>query len=420
MASSFTNIQPLLREKYNDHKELMFDSEEVSPVLACFEASSDDDGEGRGFIFPITSNGQRVASGTFATSQTKARAGASGSQATQNRWVIPAAEISAFAEWDRRELNAVKDSGPEKAFDVVDKRYRDAVADVRHQLSIAAVNAGWGLVGQGSAVTSTTITLPADIVNRLDVGDTLVASATESGGVLLATAGTTTVTAINYDTGVVTVDTDTTTGGTPATATSFWFRSGNRDNNASPSRLLPTGIRGWLDTAVLYGVTRSGNPRLTGHSVSASGLDTASGLKRLASRLYKAGCPAPDLAFLSVEDHEILSMDKDVQKNVAVEIGPYNIGFTSLGVYGPNGKLVKCVADANLPQGTAYMGPFNNKEYRPQIKYSKEIIAIDNFDGNDMLRLDGSATYEMRLFANIAMCLPAVGYYGKVTSLPSS
>lgn len=417
---SLSNILPLLREKYNDHKEVIFDCEDVSPVLAVFEANSDDDGEGRGFIFPITSGMQRVASGTFATSQTKARAGASGAAATHNRWVIPAAELSGFAHWTRQELNGVKDAGPEKQFDVIDKRYKDAMADIRHQLAICAVNAGWGLVGQGSAVTSTTITLPADVVNRLDVGDTLVPSATESGGVLLASAGSTTVTAINYDTGVVTVDTDTTTGGTPATATSFWFRSGNRDNAASPARLLPVGLRGWLDTAVLYGITRSGNPRLTGHSVSGSGLDTAAALKRLASRLFKAGCPQADTCFMSVEDHEILSMDKDVQKNVDINLGPYEIGFKAIGLYGPNGKFINCLADANLPQGTAYMGPFNNKEYRPQLKYSKDVIAIDNFDGNDMLRLDTAATYEMRLFSNVAMCIPAVGYYGKVTSLPSS
>jgi hypothetical protein len=418
--SSFSNIQALLREKYNDHKEIIFDSEDVSPVLACFEANSDDDGEGRGFIFPITSNGQRVASGTFATSQTKARALTSGSQATHNRWVITPAEISGFAEWDRRELNAVKDAGPEKAFDVIDKRYKDAMNDIRHQLSICAVEAGWGKIGQGTAVSSTTITLPASIVNRVDVGDTLVPSATESGGVLLATAGSTVVTAINYDTGVVTVDTDTTTGGTPATATSFWFRTGNRDNAATPARLLPVGLGGWLDTAVLFGVTRSGNPRLTGHSVSASGLDTATGLKRLATRLFKAGCPAPDTCFLSAEDHEILSLDKDVQKNVDIALGPYEIGFKAVGLYGPNGKFINCVADANLIQGTAFMGPFNTKEWRPQLKYSKEVIAIDNFDGNDMLRLDASAAYEMRLFSNVAMAIPAVGYYGKATSLPSS
>lgn len=417
---SLTNIQALLREKYGDHVDVTLDSKDISPVLACFEAKSDSDGEGRGFIFPITSNGQRVASGTFATSQTKARGATSGAAATHNRWVIPAAEISGFAEWTRQELNAVKDAGPEKGFDVIDKRYQDAIKDIRHQLSIAAVEGGYGLIGQGSAVTSTTITLPASVVNRVDVGDTLVPSATESGGVLLASAGSTTVTAINYETGVLTVDTDTTTGGTPATATSFWFRSGNRDNAASPAKLLPTGIKGWLDTAVLYGVTRSGNPRLTGHSVSASGLDHAAALKRLASRLYKAGCPAPDVCFMSVEDHEVLSMDKDVQKNVDIELGPFSIGFKSLGVYGPNGQFIKVLCDGNLPQGTAYMGPFNTKEYRPQMKFSKELIAIDNFDGNDMLRLDASAAYEMRLFSNLAMAIPAVGYYGKVTSLPSS
>jgi hypothetical protein len=418
---SYTNILPLLREKYGDHVDVTLDVKGISPILACFEAKADDDGEGRGFIFPITVNGQRVASGTFATSQTKARGATSGAAATHNRWVVPAAELSGFAEWSRQELNAAKKSGPEAQFDVIDKRYRDAVRDIRHQLAICAVEAGWGLIGQASAITSSSVTLPASVVNRLDVGDTVVASATESGGVLLSTAGTANVTTINYDTGVVGLDADMTTGGSPATATSFFFRSGNRDNAASPARLLPTGLKGWVDTGNLYGVTgRSGVPRLSGHSVSASGLDHAAAVKRLASRLAKAGCEDADVIFFSIEDHEVLSLDKEVVKNVDIELGPYKIGFKAIGVYGPSGNFIKVLADMHLPQGTAYGGPFNHPEYRPQMKFSKELIAVDDFDGNELLRNDTSASFEMRLFSNVAMALPAVGMYGKITSLPSS
>ena len=414
---SYANILPLLREKNGDHVDLTLDVKGISPTLACFEAKADDDGEGRGFIFPITVNGQRVASGTFATSQTKARSALSGAAATHNRYVVPAAEFSGFAEWTRQELNAAKKAGPEKMFDVIDKRYNDAVKDIRHQLAIAAVESGFGAIGQMSAVTSTTITLPASRVNRFDVGDTIVFSATESGGILLASAGAVEITTIDYDTGVCGVSADPTTGGTPATATSFVFRSGNRENAASPARLLPTGLGGWIGTGNLYGVTgRSGNPRLSGHSVSASGLDHTAALKKLVSRLLKAGCEPPDTILVSQEDSDVLELDKEVVKNVAMNLGPYNIGFTGLGIHAGS-QLVKIVADINLPQGTAYAGPFNHPDYRPQMKFSKEIIAVDDFDGNDILRLDNAASYEMRLFSNVAFGLSSAGFYGKCTGL---
>ena len=417
---SYDNIKPLLREKYGDHVDVTLDVKGISPILACFEAKADDDGEGRGFIFPMTANGQRVASATFATAQTKARSTTSGYAATHDRWVVPAAEISGFAEWTRQEINAAKKSGPEKLFDVIDKRYMDAVKDIRQQMAIAAVEGGYGLVGQASAITSSSVTLPASVVNRLDVGDTLVASATESGGVLLASAGEAQVTTINYDTGAVGLSADMTTGGTPATSTSYFFRSGNRHNNASPSRLLATGLKGWVGTGDLYGITsRSGNPRLSGHSVSGSGLDHTAALKKLVSRLIKAGCEPPDTIFVSQEDHDVLELDKEIVKNVSMNLGVYNIGFTGLGIHAGS-QLVKIVSDIHLPQGTAYAGPFNHPDYRPQMKYSKELIAIDDFDGNDILRLDNAASYEMRLFANFAFALPAVGMYGKVTSLPTS
>lgn len=417
---SYTNILPLLREKNGDHVDLTLDVKGISPILACFEAKADDDGEGRGFIFPITVNGQRVASGTFGTSQTKARGALSGAAATHNRYVVPAAEFSGFAEWTRQELNAAKKSGPEKMFDVIEKRYNDAVKDIRHQLAIAAVGNGFGAIAQLSAITTTTITMPASRVNRLDVGDTIVFSATESGGVLLATGGAVEITTINYDTGVCGVSADPTGGGTPATATSWVFRSGNRDNAATPAKLLPTGLLGWIGTGDLYGVTgRSGNPRLSGHAVDATSLDHTAGLKKLVSRLLKAGCEPPDTVFVSQEDHDVLELDKEVVKNVAMNLGPYNIGFTGLGIHAGS-QLVKIAADIHLPQGTAFAGPFNHPDYRPQMKFSKELIATDDFDGNDMLRLDNAASYEMRLFSNVAFGLSAAGMYGKATGLPAS
>jgi hypothetical protein len=419
---SYSNIQPLLREKYGDHVDVTLDVKGISPILACFEAKADDDGEGRGFIFPITVQGQRVASATFATSQTKNRSTTSGFAATHDRWVVPAAEISGFAAWTRQEINAAKKSGPERMFDVIDKRYVDAVRDIRQQLAIAAVEGGYGLIGQLSAISTTTITFAsASVVNRVEKGDSVVFSATESGGVLLASAGEVEITTVNYDTGVCGVSDDPTTGGTPATSTSYVFRSGNRENAASPSKLLPTGLKGWIGTGDLYGITgRSGVPRLSGHSVSASGLDHTAALKKLVNRLSKAGCEPPDTIFVSQEDHEVLELDKEIIKNVSMELGVYKIGFKGLAIYGANGNVVNIVADIHLPQGTAYGGPFNHPEFRPQMKFSKQLIAIDDFDGNDILRLDASAGYEMRLFANVAMALPAVGMFGKVTSLPSS
>jgi hypothetical protein len=420
---SYTNMVPLLHEKYADFKDLTLDSEDISPVLSCFEANADDDGEGRGFIFPIVKSSQTTGGAIFATSQTKARGSAVGSASAKDRWVLNPTELHNFALFSRRELNAARKGGAGKMFDVVDQRFKDAVRDLRKQLAIAAVEAGYQPIGQSSDVTATTITFNPSVINRLDIGDTLVPSATEGGGVLLASAGSTTVTAYDPDTGIATVDTDTTTGGTPATDTSFWFRAGNREDAAFPTALYPIGIKGWIGSSTaIGGVTRTGNPNLTGHTVNAStgSLDHSSALLKMLHRLFKFHGAMEMTCFMSVEDHYVLSLDKEAIKNVAVELGPYKIGFNSIGVYGPNGKLVNVVCDGFLPQGTAYVGPFNDSKYRPQMKYSEKLIAIDDIDGNEFLRLDGSPNFEMRLYSNPVMCIQGPGYYGKITNLPSS
>jgi hypothetical protein len=420
---SYTNMAPLFHEKYGDYKDLTFDSEDVSPILATFEAVADDDGEGRGFVFPIIKSGQRTGGASFTTSQTKARGATSGAASAKDRWVLNPTELHNFAVFTRRELNAARKGGAGAAFDLVDMKFKDAVRDLRQQLAIAAVEAGYQPIGQSSAVTSTTITFDPSVVNRLDIGDTLVASATEGGGVLLATAGTTTVTAVNPDTGAVTVDTDTTTGGTPATNTSFWFRAGNREDAASPTALYPIGLKGWIGSSTsVGGVTRTGNPNLTGHTINAStgSLDHRSALQKALHRLFKYHGAMDMQAFVSVEDHLVLSYDVEAIKSFPVQLGPYKIGFDSIGVHGPNGKIVPVVCDGNLPQGTAYVGPFNDKDKRPKMKFSEKLIAIDDIDGNDFLRIDTSPTYEMRIYSNPVMCIQGPGYYAKITNLPSS
>jgi hypothetical protein len=187
--------------------------------------------------------------------------------------------------------------------------------------------------------------------------------------------------------------------------------------------LYPVGLKGWIGSSTaIGGVTRTGNPNLTGHSIDAStgSLDHRSALQKTLHRLFKFHGSMDMICYMSVEDHLILSYDVEAIKNFPVEIGPYKVGFNSIGVYGPNGKIVPVVCDGNLPARAAYVGPFNHSELGPKMKFSEKLINIDDIDGNQFLRIDDEPEFEMRIYSNPVICFQAPGYYAKVHTLPTS
>lgn len=417
---TFASTLPAYKEHYADTvAELFHDSEEISPILASFDSKPNtSEGGGRKFIQTVAYSNGQTASATFSTWQAKAQGTTAGSSPGLARFEIDAVELHGGAVLTRQAIDGAEGDS-DKIYDVLDEAMARGTTDMRNQLAVAVCERGWGRIGTLTAVTSTTFTIDPSLTNRLEIGADVVFAAAEATGDI-ATSTPQRVTGIDVDAGVITCS------GNPDTDADVGyvvFRDGNRWEGAEDQvRKFPTGLRAWLDhtsaSAVLHGVTRTGNPKLLGYRVDATDRSHSDALLKMASQLNKHGSGASDTVFVSDEDFFILASDKDVQKNVPISMGKYEIGFTGIGVLGPNGKMIKVLSDSNLEKGVAYMGPWNSADLRPFLFYNgKALINIDDKDGQTMTRLPGSTSYEIRLYFRGNAVFPGIGKFGVIYNL---
>lgn len=417
---TFNSVLPAYKEHYADTvADVALNSEGISPVLAAFEAKANKgEGAGRKFVQVVEYSNGSTSSATFGVSQAKSSGTSAGSAPGLARFEIDAVELHGFATLSRQSIDAAEGDS-EKVYDVLDKAMTRATMDMRNQLAVAVCERGWGRIGTVTAIDSTTFTIDPSLTNRLDIGDEVIFAEFEhTGDVRSSTAVR--VTGIDPDTGVVSCASNP---DSIANVGDTVFRDGNREEGgATPARLMPSGLRAWLDhtttSATLHGVTRTGNPKLLGYKVDATSLSHADALLKMAAKLHKNGSPESDCVYVSTEDFYILAADKDVQKNVSITMGKYEIGFKGLSVMAPNGKEIKILSDANLEAGVAYMGPWNSAECRPYLFHNgKSLIEIDDKDGQTMVRKASSPDYEIRLYFRGNAVLPAPGKFGVIYNL---
>lgn len=421
MGATLSQVLPLLREHYHDNiTEIFFKADKsTTPIMAAMEAKSMDDGLGRQFVVPIEYGLGSSAGGTFSIVQAKAQGTSVGSAALRDRWLGSATVIDAVAYWARDSILAAK--GPDELFDVMASEMDAKIWLVKKKLSMYAVEQGWGRVGTISAVSATTVTIGTDEINRLDIGDVVVASATIASNLLRATANTgATVTGVNPDSGVVTIDTDTTA---TWAAGDILFFYGDRQDSATPAQLVPAGMGGWVPVAApgstaWFNINRQNNPNLGGHRVAANGADHATTFIRTVNRLLQYGSKA-DIGYVSPQDYSILCSDKDATKTVEITLGKYGIGFDGVSV-ATNAGRCPTVPDAMKGQGSAWFGPFSDKKYAPFMAHNGDLVNVDDIDGNEIVRNATSTNFEMRLYFRGQIFVPAPGKFAVSTGLPNT
>jgi hypothetical protein len=422
LSQTLATVLPLFVEHH--HKtvsKVFFEAEGISPILAAFEAKRNPgNGGGRKFILSVDYLIGSTASATFSISQAKAQGATTGSAPLATRFEIDPVKMENVAVVDRDAIDGAEGDS-EKMVDVLERAQQRGVLGIRNKLAYQVCERGWGRVGTILAVTSSTITLDPSVLNRFEVGAELTSSTSENGAVLKNSAGAIRVTAKNSDTGVVTMASDP-TAGTAWAVNDTVFMAGDRENSATPARLCITGLRAWLDhtsaSDTLHGVARAGNEGLLGYRVDGTNLTIAAALLKGAFKLHKNGSPNATEVFISDEDFYELAADKDVQKNVEIKMGPYEISFSGVSVIGPNGKSIKVVSDANLEAGVAYMGPWNSKEERPFIFHNNpELVSIDDKAGQIMYPLASSTAYEMRFYFRGNAVIPTPGRYCAIYNL---
>jgi len=424
-----TEVSNHLQEHYDQdiHKILFEDGKITSPVLASAEAKKIREGGGKKFVVrALTHEGAAVAADPEVADDI-AGDGSAGGRPGRERWEVDMVSMDSPFTFDRDEVDAVGRASKSEQFDIIAEEMDLAVIRVRNIMAEQVCNNGWGATAQISAITSTTTTVPADRIHLFPVGTRFQASATEDTDVLYNNGAQLRVTGQNTSTNVVTWS------GNPQTtwanvATLWLFRAGMRGvadpAQTDSNKKTITGLSGWVDpaaTTTLFGVTRANTPQLLGLTVSGSGMDTGQALIAVAEKGFQFG-KKMDCIFVNGTSWKLLMNDYDASRIVEQKVGPYNIGFPAFNLQTMFG-MVKVMPDPNIAQGTAFGGPFLDKQLCPRLYYSgKNLVNLDDLDGKRFERVteNGSRKYKGQFYFRGNFVLPGPGNYVKGTSLPTS
>lgn len=411
----------------------------IDPLLASFEAHSEDDGGGRGFVTRVEYDTGTSAAPIFAIAQGLAQGTDLGNAALRARWISQAKKLQVLAVWDRDSMLAAVKDGPGEAIDIVARERKAKIALARHRLSIFAAEAGWGRISTVSTISTGNLyfTVPKSEVARFRIGDHIVFGATEASGTLRGADGSGMwvgygnpwiVSGITPATGTITVaarssdkpyDTDSVAAGDTV------FLAGYRQNTGSPVTLCPIGIKGWVPTTEPSETSFEGLDRRGLYQLNGLRLDASSGSLSTADALIESAMLAEqydtqiDAFKISLQDYSLLVRDKERVKVVSMDVGQYAVGFKGVEILGGRGSI-KVVPSRYLSQGTAWGGPFNSKEFGPKLKHNGDLINTDNADGNEYLRLASSDAFEQRMYFRGCMQIPGPGKFICTTNLPTS
>ena len=272
-----------------------------------------------------------------------------------------------------------------------------AIQSATRSLAISLYGTGSGSLGQvttGGTGTTITLTNVNDVTN-FEVGMELVFSTADGGGSVKS--GSITVTGVDRDTGILTVDAQSAIAGGTGTATNdFIFVEGDYDAKVK-------GLRAWLpdstpSATAFFGVDRTADAtRLGGIRYDGSAEPIEEALVGAAARVAREG-GRPTHCFMSYS--KFSDLEKALGSKVQyVDIrANAEIGFRGIVINGPRGPI-RVIPDQNCPSKRAFMLQMDVwKVY----SLGKAPRILDT-DGMKMLRESSADALEVR-----------VGYYAQL------
>jgi hypothetical protein len=273
---------------------------------------------------------------------------------------------------------------------------------------------GWGEIGTIGSFSTTTITLadPEDIVG-FEVGMELVPAAAAGAGNIRALGSSGNglyVTGVNRRAGILTFafNVNDATNGVPTIANAdYIFVRGDRQEAGSPSRLVLTGLEGWLpyggaSSTQFFGVDRTVDSRLSGQWLDGTDAPIEEVLNEAIGLVGREGGRL-DHFFMPYGKWTDLenSMGSKVQYVDLMANG--TIGFRGIQVNGPKGP-VKCIADRNCQSNRIWglqLGVW-------KLKSLGKAVEVFDTDGMQLLRQSDEDGVEGRIhfYGNVGCRAP--------------
>lgn len=260
-----------------------------------------------------------------------------------------------------------------------------SMVEVGNRIATQAYRSDGGAVSTVGSGTSSPITLayPED-ADALEVG--MIISANDTNNATTPRSGTGTITAINYDTGVVTY-----TGTITSLAVGDYIFISSFEGAAA------SGLEAWCpasapSSTAFFGVDRSVNVnRLGGTRVDCSTFGPEETFARINARAQRNPVK-PDVWMINPSDLATLEISLASAKMATVDSTEYNFGYEALVAYGK-----KIIPDSDCPRGVMWGVPLKHFSMF-SIGGAPKIL---DSDGNKILRAATSDAYEVRVGARL-------------------
>lgn len=397
-----TTFEALTKQRYPDW-EIMRLVYENNPLLALMP--KDENFGGEVMKMPVIYGNNQNRSATFARAQ-------AGTSTTQSKaFLLTRKKNYGIAKIDNETIEATKSN--EGAFlAALETEVDGMLQNMGRDYGAKIYGSGTGSRGKIKAATTPTTTIelaePNDVV-FFEVGMVLEASSTNGGGSLRSTFPT--VTAIDRDTGILTVS--PTVNGDYA-AGDYLFQRGDYDACISGlDAWIPYDDRAARLAASYYGVVRNADAtRLGGLVFDASSYNYEEGLIEALARVWREG-GKPDHVFMNPIDYAQLEkiLGSKVQyTQLTAQISDGSkvqavVGFDGLKIhYG--GGAVNVIGDPNCPRKRAFALQMNTWKMSSLGK----LVRLFETDGLRMLRLAADDGVELRAISYANVGCRAPGY----------
>lgn len=400
MSETSASYAALLKSWYTDERvrNLTYQNNPLFALMEHYEEFY-----GNSLPIPIIYGDPQGASHTFATAVTN-----KGSTATKS-FALTTVEDYSLASISRK---VIKQSENKKGawMPAAKANIDGALHTAKRRCAINMYRGSSGSIGQLSATSGVTTSLTladTNTVTNFEVGQVLVLSTADGGGTVKT--GTTTVTAVNRDTGVLTVSPSVATFSAVGAVNDYIFVQGDYD-------LGFNGLAGWIPSSApgatsFYGVDRSVDPvRLGGVRYDGSALPVEEALIEICSRVGREG---GNVSHIFVNNAQFRNLMKSLGSKVQrtdVEVNA-KISFQGVELYHDQGKAI-VLPDPNCQSTIGWALQLDTWKL-----YSTG-PAIDIFDRDndqEMLREATADSYEVRCggYMSVATCAP--GFNGRVT-----
>ena len=399
MALDMTSFEAALKEKYTaDAVENLVYMD--NPFLALVPKLEDFGGEL--WKVPLIYGDPQNASATFS------QAASTDTDAGLKAFLLTRVKHYSLAKIDNETILASK--GNANAFmEAATVQIDGAINTLSRRLAVALYRDGFGSIGNiDSTVTGTTLTLSnSNDITNFEAGMVLVFAASSGADALRDSGDSVTVTAVNRSAGSMTV-TPNLSGISGLTAGDFIFIKGNRQDSATPTRLMISGLEAWdpasaPSSSSFFGVDRTTDvTRLGGLRYDASGVPVEEALIEAASRVAREGGKI-DHFFMNYSKFAELqkALGSKVQY-VDLKVNP-EVGFRGILVNGPRGPI-KVIPDQNCPSNRIFGVQLNTWK----LGSIGKAVRVINTDGLTMLRVTDADQVQVRYgsYSNLACKAP--------------